>query len=203
MLFTGYALMEEKLKLLCPVVVEGKYDKARVCQVVSSAVITLDGFSVFRDEEKKLLLSRLSKEKGIILLTDSDRAGVFLRSRLKGMLNGGKIYNVFAPAIKGKEKRKAAPSADGILGIEATDKKTIRELLIPFASESAPAVGSISKQRMYQDGLSGGSGSSQKRAKLCKKLGLPETLSANALLEAINLLISDEEYKKAVDELEI
>ncbi len=193
--------MEEKLELICPIVVEGKYDKARVCQVVSSAVVTLDGFAVFNDTEKKQLLKRLCSEKGLIILTDSDRAGNFIRSRLKGFLTNGEIYNIYAPVVKGKEKRKTSPSADGILGIEGTDSAVLRELLMPYTSQTVKQRGSITKQMLYFDGLSGGTGSSARRSLICKKLGFPETLTANALLEAINLFYTEEQYKKAVEEL--
>lgn len=189
--------MEDKLTLKYPVIVEGRYDKAKVSGVVSSPVITLDGFSVFNNEEKKLLLNRLSSETGVIVLADSDRAGNFIRSRLKGILKG-KVYNVYAPCIKGKERRKAHPSADGLLGVEGIDEKSIYELLKPFASGESRSGAQIDKARFYADGFSGGDNSSEKRAKLARELKLPETLTAKALLEAINLLVTYEEYTDAV-----
>ena len=189
--------MEDKLILKYPVIVEGRYDKAKVSDVVSSPVITLDGFSVFNNEEKKLLLNRLSSETGVIVLADSDRAGNFIRSKLKGILKG-KVYNVYAPCIKGKERRKPHPSADGLLGVEGIDEKSIYDLLKPFASEESRSGAQIDKARFYADGFSGGDNSSEKRAKLARELKLPETLTAKALLEAINLLVTYEEYTDAV-----
>ncbi|MBQ9848906.1 MAG: DUF4093 domain-containing protein [Clostridia bacterium] len=189
--------MEEKLKLKYPVIVEGRYDKAKVCNIVSTPVIALDGFSVFKNAEKQQLLKRLSREQGIIMLTDSDRAGTFLRAKLKGILKGT-VYNVYAPAVLGKEKRKSAPSADGLLGVEGIDSNILCELLKPFANGSAPASSEITKTRFYADGFSGGNNSSERRKKLCKLLSLPENLSSKALLDAINLLVSESDYENAV-----
>lgn len=192
--------MEEKLNLKFPIVVEGRYDKAKVSVVICSPIICLDGFSVFNSREKQSLLKRLSREKGLIILTDSDRAGNFIRSRLKGILNG-KLYNVYAPSIFGKERRKKTFSADGLLGVEGIDSQTIKELLLPFVEENAPRGANISKTRFYDDGFSGGDNSSVRRANLARELALPETLTSKALLEAINLLITEEEYENAVKRL--
>lgn len=189
--------MEEKLNLKYPVVVEGKYDKAKVSLVVESPIIALDGFSVFNNKEKQILLKRMSKEQGIILLTDSDRAGNFIRSKLKGILNG-KIYNVYAPSIFGKERRKNVPSADGLLGVEGINSSILKDLLKPFASEIINPTANITKLRFYDDGFSGNANSSELRKKLARKLSLPETLTSKALLEAINLLVSESDYENAV-----
>ncbi len=189
--------MEEKLNLKYPVVVEGRYDKAKVSLVVESAIISLDGFSIFNNKEKQILLKRLSKEQGIILLTDSDRAGNFIRSKLKGILNG-KIYNVYSPAVFGKERRKKAPSADGLLGVEGIDSAILKEILQPFASECVNRRANITKLRFYEDGFSGNENSSEMRKKLARILSLPETLSSKALLEAINLLVNESDYENAV-----
>ncbi len=189
--------MAEKLNLKYPVIVEGKYDKAKVSLVVSSMIITLDGFSVFNNKEKQLLLKRLSDESGVILLTDSDRAGNFIRAKLKGILKG-KIYNVYAPTVVGKERRKNAPSADGLLGVEGIDSGVLREILLPFEGDGAPSGAGITKSQFYSDGFLGGDGSSQRRKMLANYLSLPESLTSKALFEAINLLISNTEYESAV-----
>ena len=192
--------MEEKLNLKFPVIVEGKYDKAKISQIVSSTVIALDGFSIFNNKEKQQLLKRLSTEQGIILLTDSDRAGNFIRSKLKGIINGN-IYNVYAPTIFGKERRKKEFSKDGLLGIEGIDSKVLKELLLPFEGNDFKKGSSITKNRFYEDGFSGSENSSFLRKKLARELMLPETLTAKALLEAINLLVSEEEYIQAVERI--
>ena len=188
--------MEEKLELKYPVVVEGKYDKARVCEAVSSPVITLDGFGVFRNEEKKALLKRLCREKGIIILTDSDRAGNFIRSRLKDFLKG-EIYNIYTPCVKGRERRKERPSADGLLGVEGFSGSDLRELLLPFAGEGGLKVSHITKAELYGLGLSGGTGSAKKREMLASELGLPAGLTADAFLEAVNTFIHEKEFYHA------
>ena len=192
--------MDQRLKLKYPVVVEGKYDKAKVSLVVSTSVIPLNGFSVFSDIEKKLLLKKLANEKGIILLTDSDRAGNFIRSKLKGILKGN-VYNVYAPSVLGKERRKSKPSADGVLGVEGLASSVLYDLLAPFADEGVVAGASVSKTRFYVDGFSGGADSSIRRKRLAELLSLPTTLTANALLEAINLLINEEQYLAALERI--
>lgn len=192
--------MEAKLKLKYPVIVEGKYDKAKLSMLISTPIISLDGFSVFKNAEKQMLLKRLSRENGVILLSDSDRAGHFIRSKLKGIIKGT-IYNVYAPEIVGKEKRKKTPSADGLLGVEGISANTLRELLLPFASDTIPSGASITKVRFYEDGFSGGDGSSDRRARLAELLSLPRTLTSKALLEAINLLITEDEYISAVERI--
>ncbi len=192
--------MEEKLNLKYPVIVEGKYDKAKLSLVVSSPIITLDGFSIFKNEEKKDLLKRLSNEKGVVLLADSDRAGNFLRSKLKGILKGN-IYNVYTPAIAGKERRKLKESADGILGVEGIDSSVLRELLLPFVGETVRNQTEITKARFYEDGFSGTNNSSERRKRLAELLNFPKTLTAKALLDAINLLCTEEEYTSAVSRI--
>lgn len=191
-----------KLRLRCPVAVEGKYDKIRLANLVETPILVLGGFSVFNDGEKKALLRRVCAECGLILLTDSDRAGAFLRAKLKGFLPEGKLYQVYAPMREGKEARKKAPSADGLLGVEGIDDGTLYKLLAPFADDSAePAGASVSKAQWYADGFSGGEGSAEKRKRLARALELPENLSSGALLEAVNLLCSGEAYERAKESL--
>jgi ribonuclease M5 len=189
--------MEEKLNLKYPVIVEGKYDKAKLSLVVASPIITLEGFSIFKNEDKKALLKRLSNEKGIILLADSDRAGNFLRSKLKGIIKGT-IYNVYTPAIAGKERRKAQASADGLLGVEGIGTSVLRDLLVPFTDENIRKQSQITKTRFYEDGFSGTANSSERRERLAELLSFPKTLTAKALLDAINLLCTEDEYISAV-----
>lgn len=193
---------KQKLRLRCPVAVEGKYDKIRLANFVETPILVLGGFSVFNDGEKKALLRRVCDESGLILLTDSDRAGAFLRAKLKGMLPEGKLYQVYAPMREGKEGRKKAPSADGLLGVEGIDDETLYALLAPFADSSAePKGAAISKAQWYADGFSGGDGSGEKRKKLARALDLPENLSSGALLEAVNLLCSGEAYERAKESI--
>ncbi len=192
--------MENKMRLICPVVVEGRYDKAKVCAVVETPVISIDGFSVFNNNEKKQLLKRLCGETGLIILTDSDRAGGFIRSKLKGFLSGN-VYNVYIPPVEGKERRKQTAGADGLLGVEGMSTSVIRELLEPYRDGNKKAVGGITKARFYADGFSGRPDSSKNRELLAKRLSLPIGITANALLEAVNLLVSEEEYSRLVNDL--
>ena len=179
----------EKLDLKYPVIVEGKYDKIALDAIVSSPVIVLNGFSVFNNSEKKLLIKRLCAG-GAILMTDSDKAGMFIRGKLKGYFADIRLYNVYIPQIEGKEKRKNKPSADGLLGVEGIDKKLLYSLLLPYAADTEkPAPKRIyTKADMYELGLSGKKDSKEKRDQTATRFGLPCGMTANALLEAINLL---------------
>ncbi len=189
--------MANKMRLICPLVVEGKYDKIRLSNLVETPILVLDGFSVFNDKEKKALLVRICKEKGLIFLTDSDKAGIFIRNKLKGIFSEGKIYQVYTPCIPGKEKRKNAPSAEGLLGVEGMDCELLRPLLAPYEETAkSPESAEITSAEWYAHGFSGGAGASNKRKALAKALNLPESLSSGALLEAVNLLCDRETYEK-------
>ena len=183
----------KKLSLEYPVVVEGKYDKIKLDAIVATPIITLDGFSFFK---KKQQLFRKYAENGIIILTDSDRAGAFIRSKLRGYTKGT-IINVYAPSVIGKEKRKSVSSKDGLLGVEGIDVKTLRTLLTHYEGREKTAP-YLTKARMYADGLSGGENSSLLRHTVALLLGLPANLSPNAFAEAINTMIPEDEYLKAL-----
>lgn len=185
----------KKLSLEYPIVVEGKYDKIKLDAIVSTPIITLNGFSFFNDKKKQQLFRKYA-EKGIIILTDSDRAGTFIRSMLKGYTNG-RIINLYAPSVAGKEKRKSVPSKDGLLGVEGIDVETLRSLLAPYESRKT-ATPYLSKARMYADGLSGGENSSVRRHVVALLLELPTNLSPNAFAEAVNTMIPEDEYLKAL-----
>lgn len=200
--------MPEKLKIKLPIIVEGKYDKNTLLQIVDAPVITTGGFSVFNSKEKQLFLKKLADRGGVIVLTDSDAGGDQIRRFLSGVLPKDKIYNLYIPRIEGKEKRKAKPSKSGVLGVEGMKRETIEKLLSPFASsEGVSKIHDSQNTRMltkldfFEDGLSGGEGSSERRKKLALYFELPETLTSAALLEALNLLVGYEDYKKALDEL--
>ncbi len=185
----------EKLKLLYPVVVEGKYDKIKLDAVVESPIFVLDGFSFFKNNDKKKLFSAYAKN-GVIVLTDSDKAGGFIRSKLKGYTSGN-IINLYSPVISGKEKRKSSPSKDGIIGVEGIDTKTLYALLKPFESKEA-SVCFLTRQRLYADGLSGKPNSVKLRNALLAILGLPIGLTSSAFCDAINSMFSEAEYQNAL-----
>lgn len=181
----------ERIKIAQTVLVEGKYDKIKLESILDASIITAGGFSIFNNEEKIALLRRLAEKNGLIILTDSDPAGFFLRNKLKGMLpKSEKIIHLYIPTEKGKEKRKKERSKAGLLGVEGINADTLRSIFMKYAvnandtEKSAP----ITKAFFYEMGLSGGTGSAEKRDILAKKLQLPQGMSANALLEAINML---------------
>lgn len=179
----------EKLKLRYPVIVEGKYDKITLSNVVSSAIIVLNGFSVFKNEEKRALIKKLC-ENGAILLTDSDKAGSFIRAKLKGYFKDLTLYNVYVPQIEGREKRKKKDSADGLLGVEGMETSVLRDLLSKFKADDCGGNETIryTKSDMYALGLSGKKNSGENRDRIAEKAGLPKGMTPNAFLEAVNLL---------------
>ena len=188
----------EKIKIALPIIVEGRYDKSTLSGLVDATVITTDGFSVFNNKEKQMLIRRLCSD-GAIILTDSDGGGKQIRSFLSGIVGGDKIYNLYIPKISGKEKRKQKPSAAGTLGVEGMSRDVLSRLLEPFATNAeSVAKGGITKTDFFTDGLSGGANSSLKRAELARLAALPDDISANALLEALNILYSYDEYKEMV-----
>ena len=191
--------MIEKIKIRQAVIVEGKYDKIKLENIISANIITTDGFKIYNNAEKRALIKSLAEKTGIIIFTDSDAAGSRLRGFIKSFTAGANIINIYAPAIPGKEKRKRAPSKENILGVEGTDNKIIRELFAKFDAPGCSGARKISKLDFYNDGLSGGADSAKKREYLCGELNLPG-MSANALLEAVNILLDFEEYKKITGE---
>ena len=192
---------EKKLSIPYPIIVEGKYDRLRLLSVCDAHIITTDGFEIFKKNEKLALIRQLSTRSPIILLTDSDGAGKLIRSHISGCLPADKIINLYTPEIFGKEKRKAEPSAEGKLGVEGMERELLYNLFLPYTDENAGARGlenPLSKTDFYEDGLSGGKDSSDRRDALAVKLGLPKGMTANALLAAVKMICTYEEYLKAV-----
>ena len=194
------------VKIREAIVVEGRYDKNTLSQIVDAPIFQTDGFGIFRDREKMRLLRRTAEKLGLIVFTDSDGAGFVIRSHIKSAIPEKYLKHAYIPDIPGKEKRKAAPGKEGKLGVEGMKPDIILEALrragATFDDGQAPAAGGITKQNMMELGLSGGPDSSAKRKKLIKALDFPEHLSANALLQALNLLYSLDELKAAVAALE-
>lgn len=177
------------------IVVEGRYDKNTISQVVDATVVTLGGFAVFNDREKLAFLRRLAQERGLIILTDSDGAGFVLRSYLKGALPRDRVKQAYIPDITGKERRKRRPGKEGKLGVEGMSPAVLLEALrrcgATFEDESAgaaPAEPPITKADLYALGLTGGPDSAEKRRALLRQLDLPAHLTTNGLLEALNVL---------------
>ncbi len=183
------------LEISRPIIVEGKYDKIKLSRIVNAHIVTTDGFGIFSKSEKTLLIRRLAADQGVIVLTDSDGAGLVIRNYLKNILPADKIIHIYTPQIKGKEKRKTTPSKAGFLGVEGMDIAWLEEALAPFADGGAKPRMSLTKADFYALGLSGREDSASLRKELAHALNLPDNLSANALLEAINLLVTEEEFK--------
>lgn len=186
--------MSVKKKVREAIVVEGRYDKNAVSQVVDAVIVETEGFGVFSDSEKLALIRTLAVRRGVIILTDPDSAGFLIRNRIKGALDPGDIKQAYIPDIYGKERRKAAPSKEGKLGVEGVPPEVILDALrragATFEDENgAPEErDAITKADFLELGLSG-PGSRERRAALIKKLGLPERLTANALLQVLNILM--------------
>ena len=192
----------EKVKISLPIVVEGRYDKSALSGFLDATIITTGGFGIFNNKEKQALLRRIGNE-GIILLTDSDGGGKQIRKFLQGILPKEKIHNLYIPKIEGKESRKRKASAAGTLGVEGMEKEVILRLLAPFASgKSTQNNGKmITKVDFFVDKLTGCDNASENRARLCRAASLPEDMTPNALLEAMNLLYGYDGYKKLLSEL--
>ena len=186
-----------KLKIPFPIIVEGKYDRLRLLDVVEGEILTTDGFGIFKKQEKLALFRSLSARTPLIVLTDSDGAGKVIRSHLSSAVPRDRLIQLYIPQIAGKERRKDAPSAEGTLGVEGMERDLLYGLLAPFEDERAVAVRAgnpLSKTDFYMDGLSGHADSAAKRDALAAKLGLPRGMTANALLAALKILISFDEY---------
>ena len=189
------------------IVVEGRYDKNTLSQVVDATIVTLGGFSVFNDREKLAFLRRLAEKQGLIVLTDSDGAGFVIRNHLKGAIPKEQMKQAYIPDIYGKERRKRRAGKEGKLGVEGMEPEVLLEALrragatfLDGAAEEEPRQ-PITKADLFALGLSGGSGSAEKRKALLRRLELPQHLTANGLLEALDLLYSREELEKIVREL--
>ena len=189
--------MAEKLVIGYPIIVEGKYDKIKLSSLVEAQIIPTAGFGVFKNRELAQLLRKLSERSMIIVLTDSDGGGKVIRSHISGLIPKDRLIQLYIPQIKGKESRKAAPGAQGLLGVEGMDAQLLRELLAPYAQGDAAqrrAENPLSKTDFFIDGLSGGADSKVRRAEAARACGLPEDMTANALLDALKMLLTYEEY---------
>ena len=183
----------EKPRIKEAILVEGRYDKATLSNAVDANIIELGGFRIYKDKDLLALIRRLADTCGVIILTDSDRAGFQLRNYIKGSVKGN-VKHAYIPDIAGKEKRKVKPSAEGKLGVEAMRIQTLREAIAACGATDAPADDSgnskkpLTKADFFELGLSGGPGSAEKRRELARKHNLPERLSADALLAVLNAL---------------
>ncbi len=198
----------EKLKIPYPIVVEGKYDRMKLLAVCEGLIIKTDGFGVFKKQEKAALIRALAQKSPIIVLTDSDGGGKVIRSHVSALVPKDRLIQLYIPRIEGKEKRKSEPSKEGTLGVEGMENGLLYDLLRPFSdtenTDAAQKLAEIannplSKTDFFIDGITGGENSTQKRDEIAKKFNLPTGMTANALLEALKVTATYDEYLKAVN----
>ena len=185
------------------VIVEGKYDKIKLASLCDALVIETNGFQIFQDKERLGLIRRIAQKRGILILTDSDAAGFQIRSFLGGALPKDQVAHAYIPELFGKEKRKSKPSSEGKLGVEGVPGEAILQALKRAGAQLEESVPSkpITAADLYDDGLSGCEGSSERRARFLHALSLPRRLRGGALLQVLNALMDYEQYKKAVQKL--
>ena len=190
------------LKIKEAIIVEGRYDQNTLSQLVDTLIIPTQGFGIFKDKDKAAMLRRVAEKRVIIVLTDSDGAGFVIRNHLKGILPPDKVKHAYIPDLYGKERRKRTPGKEGKLGVEGMRPEVLERSLraagatILGETASEESARHITKQDLYADGFSGRPDSGMRRAALLKRLELPEHLSANALTEVLNLLMSREELEE-------
>lgn len=187
------------------IIVEGKYDKARLSSILDALIITTDGFGIFNSKEKQILIKKIAAEKGIIILTDSDAAGFKIRNFLKNIVSEDKITHAYIPDIYGKEKRKEAPSKEGKLGVEGIDNSIIEAALLRtgiFTENNAlQEIKLITNADLFEAGLSGRENSAEKRRKLLVSIGLPARLSGKNLLSVLNTFMTYEDFIRKCEDL--
>lgn len=190
------------IKLRQAVIVEGKYDKITLENIIDATIITTNGFAIFKDKEKRDFIRLLAERCGIIVITDSDSAGALIRSHLKQICPENTITNVYIPQLSGKEKRKDKPSKQGLLGVEGMSQQVILDALsrsgITGDNVIKKSDKKITKTDFFTLGLSGNKNSSQLRDSLAEYLNLPKNMSANAFLDCVNAVYEYNEFIKAV-----
>ena len=195
------------VKIQEAIVVEGKYDKNTLSQVVDAPIFQTDGFSIMKDKTQLELLRRVAQKRGLIVFTDSDGAGFVIRNYLKGAIPADQLKHAYIPDIFGKERRKDAPGKEGKLGVEGMPPDIIIQSL-RRAGATFDEGGickereELTKQDFFELGLSGSAGSQQKRRKLLRYLQMPEHMSSNAMLQALNLLYTKDELIAVTQQLE-
>ena len=193
------------LKIKEAIVVEGRYDKNTLSQIVDAPILETSGFGIFKDREQMSFLRQVAERRGLIVFTDSDGAGCVSRHHIKSAIPSKYLKQAYIPDVDGKEKRKAAPGKEGKLGVEGLPPEILLDALrragATIEGEDSPGNKGITKQDLMARGLSGGANAGAKRQLLLKKLGLPERMSANAMLQALNLLCTPEELDLILESL--
>ena len=189
------------IKINEAIIVEGKYDKIKLSQIVDAVIISVNGFNIFKDNAKQKLIKKLANKSGIIVLTDSDRAGFLIRNFICGITDNENIRHAYIPQIEGVEKRKDTPSKDGFLGVEGVDDNIIEESIKKAATESKNECEYITKADFLNLGLAGSKDSKSKREKLLSILDLPTGISANALIRILNSCYSKTEINNIINKI--
>lgn len=189
------------------IVVEGRYDKNTLSQIIDAPIFETSGFGIFRDKQQMHLLRQVAQKQGLIVFTDADGAGFVIRNHIKSAIPAQYLKHAYTPDVFGKERRKQHGGKEGKLGVEGMTQAVILDALrsagATFVGQTQEAtVGCLTKQDMMRLGLSGCADSSEKRKKLLKKLDLPEHMSANAMLQALNILLTSDELEALVSTLE-
>ena len=220
--------MHEKIQLRETVIVEGRYDKIKLSECISSPIIETGGFRVFKDKEKQSLIRMIAERRGILVMTDVDSAGFVIRNFLKGIVPEEQIYHAYIPTVAGKERRKSEQSKEGILGVEGIDKEALlsavrqsgahiiddsvtaiqrdeftlnTDIAQEFARINADKAQEITKQDFFDYGLSGSENSAQYREELLSSLGMPKYLTTNAMITALNCFFTKEEFEAYLTKL--
>ncbi len=193
------------IKINQAVIVEGRYDRKKVENILDTLIIETDGFAVFKNKEKQALIRRLAETRGIVVLTDSDTAGFKIRSFLGSIVPQDKVIHAYIPDVLGKEHRKEKPSKENKIGVEGMTKEIILQALdragVTCTQSETSQRKPVTKIDLYEDGITGSKNSKSKKALLLKKLDLPERLSTNSLLKLINTFMTYEEYKQVISEI--
>ncbi len=186
------------------IIVEGKYDKERLRKLTDAPILCTHGFSLYRSKTLLNSIRNFAKKQGIIILTDSDRAGFRIRNYLKTCLGPDcNVKNAYIPSISGKERRKDVPGKDGLLGVEGMSESVLEEILKTAATPiEESTIQMVTKTDFFQDGFTGKANSSDRRRQLAKVLRLPPSISANALLELINQIGGYSVYQEALEQLD-
>ena len=188
----------DKIKVRPVILVEGKYDKIKLESVVDGFILPTEGFGIFADRERLELIRRLAAARGVLVLTDSDGAGFVIRNFLSGVLPPEQVRHAYIPDLFGKEKRKRTPSREGKLGVEGMNRETLLKALRRAGvteGVAEPSARRITKLDLFEDGFSGGENSARLRARLLSALDLPQRMSTNAMLQAVNSFLDYDEYK--------
>ena len=189
------------IKIKEAIVVEGRYDKNTLSQIVDAPIFETAGFGIFKNKEQMALLRRVAEVRGLIVFTDADGAGFVIRNHIKSAIPGQFLKHAYTPDVFGKERRKIHGGKEGKLGVEGMERELLYKLFLPYTDENAGARGlenPLSKTDFYEDGLSGGKDSAARRDELAVKLGLPRGMTANALLAAVRMICTYDEYLAAV-----